>query len=287
MGNTESFPQKGRIRAVGMVAALVAVLGAAQTPVAEARSVVTGCGDHRALRGTLDALTGTHGLPGAVIEVDDPRCGRWTGTSGIADLRTREPMRVDGRVRIGSVTKTFTATVLLQLAAEGRVSLDAPVERYLPGLIRGRGYDGRRITVRALLQHTGRLPDYVATLDFEHLDQWRYRHAEPRELVARALTLPRLAPGFHYSTTGYIVAGLVIEKVTGRPVGTEITRRIIRPLRLRDTYWPGDEPRIRGPHPRGYMLIGDRRADVSDLDMSWGWAGGELVSTVTDLNRFF
>jgi D-alanyl-D-alanine carboxypeptidase len=271
---------------VGVVTALLAVLAAAPSPAAGARSTVARCGDHRAVQRTLDVLTRTHRLPGAVIEVDDPRCGRWTGTSGVADLRTRQPMRVDGRVRIGSVTKTFTATVLLQLVSTGRVSLNAPVERYLPGLIRGHGYDGRKITVRELLQHTGGLPDYVETLDFDHIDQWRYRHFEPRDLVARALTLPRLAPGFHYSTTDYIVAGLIVEKVTGRPVGAEITRRIIRPLRLRDTYWPGDDPRIRGPHPRGYLIIGDERADVSDFNMSWGGAGGELVSTVTDLNRF-
>jgi D-alanyl-D-alanine carboxypeptidase len=272
---------------VALLAALTAVVGTGAPAAASDSSSAAGCGDHRAPRQALDALTRVHRLPGAAIEVDDPRCGRWAGTSGVADLRTGRPMSAAGQVRIGSITKTFTATVVLQLVAEGRVSLGAPVERYLPGLIRGNGYDGRKITVRSLLQHTSGLPDYTDALDFDHVDEWRYRHADPRELIALALTLPHPTATWHYATTNYIVAGLIAEKVTGDDIGREITRRVIAPLGLRQTYWPGDETRIRGPHPRGYLTADGRREDVSDFNMSWAWAGGELVSTAGDMNRFY
>jgi D-alanyl-D-alanine carboxypeptidase len=238
------------------LATLMAV-GTVTPAIAAARPA--GC-DHRPTGQALDALVGAHHLPGAAVAVDDPSCGRWTDATGVADLRTRRPMRADERVRIGSTTKSFTATVLLQLVAEGRVSLDAPVERYLPGLIREHGYDGRTITVRQLLRHTSGLPDYVGTLGFEHFDEVRYRHYAPRDLIERALVLPRPKPGWSYANTNYIVLGLIAEKVTGRPLGDEITRRIIRPLRLHDTYWPGEDPRIHGAHPRGYLLIQGSRS---------------------------
>nr|WP_284454876.1 serine hydrolase domain-containing protein [Actinomadura madurae] len=168
-----------------------------------------------------------------------------------ADRRTGRPMRADLRTRIGSVTKTLTAAALLGLAGEGRISLDAPVHRYLPGLIDRNGYDGRTITVRSLLRHTSGLPDHMDT--FETIEEFRFRHFEPAELVERALALPRPETRWHYSTTNYIIAGLLVEKVTGRTLEDEVRHRIIGPLRLRDTYWPGDETRIRGPHARGYV----------------------------------
>lgn len=197
-------------------------------------------------------------------------------------------MRVNERIRIGSSTKTFTATVVLQLVAEGRVGLDAPIETYLPGLVRGNGHDGRRISVRDLLRHTSGLPDHVDALDWDRVDRWRYRHYSSGELVAMALAQPPPGAGWHYSTTNYVLAGLIVERVTGRDIGVEITRRIIGPLGLSDTYWPGDSVRIRGTHPCGYALAGgERRRDVTEFAMSYGGAGGALVSTLADQDRFF
>lgn len=276
------------------MAALVAVLVLAVAPAATARPPAPGagtrCGPHHALRQVLRTPTTRDGIAGAAVLVTDPApgapCRRRTEAAGTADLRTGRPMNATDRLRIGSVTKTFTATVVLQLAAEHRVLLDAPVDRYLPGLIRGHGHDGRRITVRQLLQHTSGLPDYLDAPEWEHPERLRYRHFAPRDLVARALGLPRPQGTWHYATTNYLVAGLLVRAVTGHEPETEITRRIIRPLGLRDTYWPGDGTRVRGPHSRSYFTADGRRADGTAWNMTFGGVGGALVSTPADLARF-
>ncbi|MFF8711516.1 serine hydrolase domain-containing protein [Streptomyces sp. NPDC015184] len=252
-----------------------------------------GCDAARtALGRALDALVTGHGIPGAAAEVVGRDCGgRWTAERGVADLDTGRPMRARDRLRIGSVTKTFTATVVVQLADEGRIGLDDPVERHLPGLIRGNGHDGRTITVRQLLQHTSGLPDYVEAIVEQPVDEWRFRHFEPRELVATALAMPRPAPGWHYSTTNSVIAGMIVEKATGHGIEAEVRRRIIEPLGLRDTYWPGDRTRIRGPHSRSYVPAEDPAdpalADGTEWNMTFGGAGGALVSAPGDVNRFF
>ncbi|MGC4747881.1 serine hydrolase domain-containing protein [Micromonospora sp. DT201] len=280
-------PTRQRQRFGVLAGVVLLALGGASGP-AVARQPGPACSGLPATTAALHDLTGTHRLVGAAIEVYGPSCGWWSDASGRADLRTNRPMRADERIRIGSSTKTFTATVVLQLVAEGRIGLDAPVERYLPGLVRGNGYDGRRITVRDLLRHTSGLPDHVDALDWDRVDRWRYRHYSPAELIAMALAQPSPNASWHYSTTNYVLAGLIVERATGLDIGAEITRRIIGPLGLNDTYWPGDAVRIRGPHPRGYALVGaEERRDVTELNMSYGGAGGALVSTLADQNRFF
>lgn len=278
------------------VAALLTALVVAVPPAAVAQSPPAArqdahCGAHGELRQALRTLTGRDRIAGAAVLVTDPtrggRCGSWTETAGTADLRTGRPMNATDRLRAGSVTKTFTATVVLRLAAEHRLSLDAPVERYLPGLIRKNGYDGRRITVRQLLRHTSGLPDYLDAPEWEHPERLRYRHFEPGELVGRALDLPRPRGTWHYATTNHLLAGLIIREVTGHSPEAEITRRVIRPLGLHDTYWPGDETRIRGPHSRSYFTAeGGHRADGTAWNTTFGGVGGALVSTPGDLTRF-
>lgn len=267
-----------------------------------------GCDAARgAVKGSLGPLVDRHGIPGVAAEVVDRRCGRWSVARGVADLGSGRRMDAGDRLRIGSVSKTFTVTVVVQLAAEGRIGLDAPVERYLPGLIRGNGYDGRKITVRQLLQHTSGLPDYVEALAERPVNEWRFRHFEPREQIATALTMPHPDKKWHYATTNTVVAGLIVEKVTGHRVEAEVNRRVIRKLGLRDTYWPGDATRIRGGHSRSYFpgpdgarsdLVPSRaggerdgtapaRVDGTEWNMTFGGAGGALVSTPNDVNRFF
>ncbi|WP_201300764.1 serine hydrolase [Streptomyces sp. HF10] len=144
------------------------VLLAAPLSAARAPDASRACGTHEAVRRSVHRLVAEDRIAGAAVLVDGPAagpgCARWSVTYGAADLRTGRLTNTTDRLRIGSVTKTFTATVVLQLAAEHRLSLDAPVERCLPGLIRGHGYDGRRITVRQLLQHTSGLPDCLEAL---------------------------------------------------------------------------------------------------------------------------
>ncbi|MGW3284272.1 serine hydrolase domain-containing protein [Streptomyces sp. NPDC001002] len=280
-------------RRTGVAVLLAAVVvpiapAAAQPPTARQHAA---CGPHDELRKALRTLTERDRITGAAVLVTDHNtpasCGSWTETAGTADLRTGRPTNVTDRLRAGSITKTFTATVVLQLAAENLVSLDAPLDRYLPGLIRRNGYDGRRITVRQLLRHTSGLPDYLDAPEWEHPERLRYRHFEPRELVDRALDLPRPRDNWHYATTNYLLAGLIIGEVTGRSPEAEITRRVIRPLGLHDTYWPGDATSIRGPHSRSYFTGEDGRlSDGTDWNTTFGGVGGALVSTPADLTRF-
>jgi D-alanyl-D-alanine carboxypeptidase len=200
----------------------------------------------------------------------------------VGDRATGAPVPVDGRVRIGSNTKAFVAVVVLQLVAEGRIALDAPVEKYLPGLL-----PGIDVTVRQLLQHTSGLPEYTDHLDGDFAEL-RHRYFEPRELLDAALAHPVLfAPGarWSYSNTNYVVAGLLVQRVTGRPIAEELTERVIRKAGLRHTYFPavGDET-IRGRHPHGYE---PGPLDVTSFDPSWAWAAGQLIATPRDLNAFF
>ncbi|MDR7273705.1 serine hydrolase domain-containing protein [Catenuloplanes atrovinosus] len=233
----------------------------------------------------LDALVRTDGFPGALAAVRD-RAGRTRDlTAGVGDLRTGKRPPADGYVRIGSNTKTFTAVVVLQLVGEGRVGLDRPVETYLPGLVP----DGEHITVRQLLQHTSGLANYTDHLGDEEFTEGRHRYREPRELLDIAFAhAPDFAPGagWRYSNTGYVVLGLLVQRVTGRPLAEQITERVIDRAGLRETYFPGvGDEAIRTPHPRGYL--GADRVDVTEQDPSWGWAAGQMIATPSDLNAFF
>jgi CubicO group peptidase (beta-lactamase class C family) len=247
--------------------------------------------DRPALRQVLRRLTTVDGAPGALAQVGD-RHGSTTLTSGVADLETGAPMRGDSRFRIGSMTKPYVATVILQLVGEHRVSLDAPVERYLPGVVRGQGNDGRRITVRELLQHTSGLPDYLAYLSLPDFIADRYAHHDRAELLALALAHPPLfAPGtgWSYSNTDYLLAGMLIEKVTGHPYGEEVRRRILVPLGLHATYVPGDRPTIPGLHPRGYVRPdnGAPVVEMTEFNPSIAIGSGDMISSGADMSRFF
>ncbi|MEU9864786.1 serine hydrolase domain-containing protein [Streptomyces sp. NPDC047971] len=218
--------------------------------------------------------------------------GVWRGSSGVHDLRTTRPADPGARFRAGSVTKVFTAAVALQLAAEGRLDLDRPARAYLPELIPPR-YG--TVTVRQLLDHTHGIPapDVAGTT----VEEWyanRFEIHDPREMVRSATAKrPEFAPGEkqHYLNIGYTIAGLLIERVTGDTYERQVTARVLRPLGLRDTYLPGTDPRIRGPHNHGYqtMRLADGSTGLRDVSV-WGatdgWAAGDIISTTADLERF-
>ncbi|MCX5206539.1 beta-lactamase family protein [Streptomyces sp. NBC_00237] len=212
---------------------------------------------------------------------------------GTGDLKTGAPAPVDGQVRAGSNTKTFTAAVVLQLVGEGKVDLDAHIEDYLPNLVRGENIDGRKITIRQLLNHTSGLPNYTDYILNDILGKDRHTYFQPRTLLDIALEHKALfEPGakWSYSNTNYTLAGLLIEKVTKRPLDEQIKHRIIDRAGLRKTYFPGvGEERIRGKHPKAYHASkpGAPLVDFTEIDPSWGWAAGQIVSTPSDLNRFF
>ncbi|WP_371587187.1 serine hydrolase domain-containing protein [Streptomyces virginiae] len=237
------------------------------------------------------------GLYGVYSGVRDGR-ERFDGAAGLADIATGRKVRPDLRHRVGSVTKTFTAVAVLQQSAKGRVDLDRPVGDYVPELLPGER--GRKVTVRMLLNHTSGIQDYLGDAfpslpkgTTESLDQHRYRTIEPAELIGHGVARPQLfEPGtdWSYSNTNYILLGEVLRKVTGQDPEQVITRDVIRRVGLRDTYFPGTDPRIRGAHARMYEsfygLI-DPPRDYSDYNMTWAGTAGALVSTPQDLNTFY
>ncbi|MFE8949099.1 serine hydrolase domain-containing protein [Streptomyces sp. NPDC007856] len=255
-------------------------------------------GGHTATRKAVEALVAA-GVPGVTATAEDSH-GTWSTTAGVGDLGTGRPRSTADRYRVGSITKTFVATVLLQLEAEGRLSLDDTVEKWLPGVVHGHGHDGRHITVRQLLNHTSGIYNYTEDAGFDRayftedgFRRHRYDTLAPRELVAVAMRhRPDFAPGtfWHYSNTNYVVAGMVIEKVTGHAYATEITRRIIGPLHLRATSLPGTTVTVPHPSSRSYSKFTDPKGpvyDVTALNPSLASAAGEMISNSADLDRFY
>ncbi|MFJ5884762.1 serine hydrolase domain-containing protein [Kitasatospora cineracea] len=272
------------------VAVAVAVSALTAGTLAPAAVAAPGAAGPDATQRRLNAMVGPGRAPGALAAVRERDGSTRTYSAGVGNLATGTQVPRDGQVRIGSVTKTFTAVVVLQLVGEGRIRLDGPVETYLPGLLRGQGIDGRHITVRQLLQHTSGLPDYEEDVTPDIL---RRHYLSPRDTLDTALRHGAdFAPGtgWGYSNTNYLVAGMIVEEVTGRPLAAEFDRRIVRRIGLRHTYLPAPaETALRGPHPHGYHRDapdGPLR-DVTEIDPSAAWAAGAMVSTGSDLTRFF
>jgi D-alanyl-D-alanine carboxypeptidase len=200
------------------------------------------------------------------------------GPDGASYVQAGNGIARDDRFRAGSVTMTFVATVVLQLTAEHRLSLSDTVERYLPGLVRGAGNDGRALPLRSLLTHTSGLYDFTAVTGGTV-------PVTPRQAVRIALTHPPAGPGrFSCSNTNYVLLGLVIRQVTGHSYAAEARRRIIEPLGLSGTSFPGSRTSLPSPHGRAYAADG---TDVTELDPRVAGAAGELVSTLADLDRFY
>ncbi|WP_285564181.1 serine hydrolase domain-containing protein [Streptomyces sp. RTGN2] len=238
------------------------------------------------------------GAVGVQAEVTSPD-GRDSARAGTAEPGTGRQMPHNGRMRIGSAAKTFTAAVVLQLVAEGSMSLDDKVERWLPGVVRGNGNDGRRITVRQLLQHTSGIPDIlpeIASLNSAAgYRAERFRTYTPEELVALAMRKRRTfrpGQGWSYSNTNYTLAAMIIHRVTGRSWEDEVKARIISPLGLSGTSTPGTSPSVPGPHAHSYATFGAGAGagigiDVTELNTSMAVGSGSIISTAHDLNRFY
>lgn len=277
--------------AAAVTVAATGVTSAVAAPAAVART------SHQATQAALEAHVRA-GIPGLLAEARDEN-GRWNGSAGVADTRTHRKRLPQDRFRIGSISKVFSSVVLLQLEAEGKVDLDDTLERRLPGVVRGNGNDGGRITIRQVLNHTSGLYNYTEdtgvwkSLSTDFLKH-RYDTRKPADLVRTALShQPDFKPGtnWHYSNTNYLLAGMLIEKLTGHSYADEIGRRVVKPLGLRATTLPGTSPGVPGPHGRAYSKLFDDSSpkvyDTTEQNPSWAWAAGEIISTTGDLNRFY
>ncbi|GGP53380.1 serine hydrolase domain-containing protein [Saccharothrix coeruleofusca] len=239
------------------------------------------------------------GFLGVQLRVHDER-GEWVGSAGLGELGGTAAPPVDGRVRIGSNTKTFIAALVLRLVAEGRTGLDSPVADHLPEF----GLD-RRITARMLLQHTSGLFNFtgeyyedgtvvpgIAWQGREWVDN-RFTTHRPEDLVRLALAKrARFEPGadWSYSNTNYVLARLLVERITGRPFEEEMRRLVLDPLGLSETSAPETGTDVPEPHAHAYYRYEEAGArqtvDVTRQNPSWISGGGDMISTTRDLRAF-
>ncbi|MGW3953487.1 serine hydrolase domain-containing protein [Streptomyces sp. NPDC004752] len=252
-------------------------------------SHATAAPDAAALRAALAGLPGIDATA-ALVRVGGTD-GRWRGSAGVHDLASGRAADPNALFRAGSTTKAVTAATVLRLAAQGGVELDAPIQHYLPLLLTP---DFEPISVRQLLNHTSGIQAGDGWGDaFEDQYAHRFDTLPPAQVVASAVAKgPEFAPGErqHYLNINYTILGMLIEKVTGRSYASAATRLVLRPAGTRHTYFPGTDPRVHGPHNRGYQVVkrsdgSTRFVDVTDWNQSDRWAAGDMISTTADLER--
>ncbi len=233
------------------------------------------------------------GIPGLIVSVQTPDRGTWQAALGVSDIVTRTPMDVADHVRIGSITKSLTATVILQLAQEGRLRLDDPLAPYFPGV------QTNRATIRQALQLTSGIADYTTDAFLNALAVAPQRVWSPAELVCLVADEPPMFPAgtsWYYSNTNYVMLGIVAEQVTGQPLRQLIADRIFGPLNMTGCSFPdAADNTIPQPNSRGYMLSTkwDRPptppaplpplVDVTDFNPSWAAGAGQAICTAADL----
>lgn len=261
---------------------------------------------HAPTQAVLDEIV-AQGTPGVIAQVRDAH-GVWNGRAGVGDVASGRERSAQDRFRIASVTKTFTATVLLKLEAEGKLSLDDSVAKWLPGVVCGKGYRPGKITLRHLLNHTSGIFDYNMDEGFraryagDEFDRNRHVRWSPRKLVNIALAHPPnfqpeqgSRPGkpgrWDYSDTNYVLAGMVIERAAGSTYAQAVERRIIKPLGLRGTSVPGLSPKLPAPHATHYSTLFEdgpqaRQRDVTEFSPTVAFSAGQLISTTGDVNTF-
>ncbi|QTG82010.1 beta-lactamase family protein [Arthrobacter crystallopoietes] len=260
--------------------------------------------DGERLRGIFESMAGELLVPGAVMLLRTPE-DELTFTYGTDALDGSEPVMLEDHVRIGSITKTWTGTVILQLVQEGKLKLDDPVSKYRDDVP-----NGENITIEQLLNMRSGLYNYSESYELNlALDETPERVWTPEELLDIALPLPVYFPpgeGYHYSNTNTVLLGLIAEELDGKPLAEIVQDRILEPLDLTEsTFPPSDSTPIPSPHPRGYMFMNNvmtiastklpadliaqaqegtlEPQDVTDENASWTWAAGQGTSTAGDL----
>jgi len=220
-------------------------------------------------------------VPGAIVGVWQDRAAPYVRAFGVRDTATGEPMATDLYTRIGSVTKTFTTTAILQLVDQKKVGLDDPIGKYVPGVP-----NGDTITIRQLAAMRSGLFNYTDVTN-PMLPSQPQRKWTPQEVLEIGFRHPPLFPPdaeFDYSNTNTVLLGLVVEKVSGQSLPAYIDEHIVRPAKLEHTVFPTDAT-LPSPYSHGYLKTPDGKVvDTADWNPSWGWAAGQMVSTVDDLH---
>ena len=219
-------------------------------------------------------------VPGAIVGIWKDGEAPYVRAFGVRDTATGEPMATDLYTRIGSLTKSFTTTAILQLVDEGKLGLDDPISKYVPGVP-----NGDKITIRQLAAMRSGLFSYSDETNSMILSQPQ-RQWTPQEVLEIAFRHPPLFPpgtDFDYSNTNTVLLGLVVEKVSGQSLNTYIEEHLTRPAKLEHTLFPTDAA-LPSPHTHGYLKTPEGKVvDTTDWDPSWRWAAGHMVSTVDDL----
>ena len=272
---------------LALAAGPLAVPAFAAPPSATMRQ--TAAPDAEALRAALAGLPDSDATA-ALVRVGGTD-GTWRGSAGVHDLESGTAADPDARFRAGSTTKVVTAATVLRLAARGKVDLDTPIQRYLPGLLT-KAFEP--ISVRQLLNHTSGIQAGDGFGDaFEDQYAHRFDTLTPRQVVTSAVAKgPEFRPGERqdYLNINYTILGLLVERVTGHSYASEAARLVLRPAGMRDTYFPGTDPRILGPHNHGYQTVqradgSTKFVDVTDWNQGDRLAAGDMISTTADLER--
>ena len=226
----------------------------------------------------------TLSIPGALVGVWFPGRGEWVHAAGIGNLATAQAMSVDDHVRIASISKTFVATVILQLVDEGMIGLDDPLESYIPGVPNGTG-----ITIRQVLGMTAGIYDFVKdpVIAAEYAADPLMPFTPEDALAMIQASTPDFAPGerAQYSNSNYVLLGMIIEQLTGQPAGEGIADRVLVPMGMAQTSFPTTEA-MPEPYAHGYAAVEEGSAELRDVTLSnpdVPWTSGAMISTLADL----
>ena len=317
LGATQTFPiYTGDIfkRWEGMIHIFYAYLILEDTPIFYGNHFqLTVSATAQKLQQMMDVKIAENEIPGVVMAVIIPDEGKWVGTSGVSDLNNQTDMHPHDKFRVASITKTFTALTILQLAQEEKLGLDDTLEQLLPGVVCGQettdcsyvcddkncNFEPAKITIRMLLTHFSGIENFT-----HDVNNWvRPSLAQPdkvytpTELVNFGLAFgPMSEPGteWSYANTNYVLLGMIIEKLTGSAWENEVRNRFVEPLELTNTLIPNiGEATLSEPYARGYINLFEQThgeageegviVEHSVQDPGFTWSSGDIISTPEDM----
>ncbi len=281
-----------RSRAVLTAMTVTALLiggGASVSIAAPARvdvSLASARSDAPAITSAIRRVMGTASIPGAIVGIWRPGQPAYVRAFGVRNRRTGRPMSTGLYMRIGSETKTFTVTAVLQLVDRHKLGLDDPIGRYVRGVP-----DGNVITIRELAEMRSGLPSYTRSPAFvKRLQAHPFQSWTPRQVLSYAYAQKLLfKPGtsFDYSNTNTVLLGLLVQRLSGQPLPVYIKRHILNPLHLNHTSF-ATNARFPSPHAHGYtnQTASGKIADATGWNPSWGWAAGAMISNLSDMHAW-